>query len=78
MGMDNPQIPMLSPRFMLAPHSMTNPEYNSWRSGVSYAERLLEGFDNEEFNISHLMPSLTVQVCAQTLVLLLSVFLFLS
>ena len=46
--------------FMLAPHSMTNAKYNSWGSGVSYAEWLLEGLDYEEFNITRPMPSLTV------------------
>ena len=56
---------------MLAPPSMTVAEYNSWRSGVSYAKRLLEGFNYEEFNITRFLPSLTVQVYAQTLVLLL-------
>ena len=60
--------------FMLAPHSMTNAKYNSWGSGVSYAEWLLEGLDYEEFNITRLMPSLTIQVYAQSLILLLFSF----
>ena len=51
---------------MLAPHSMTDVEYNLWGSDVSYAERLLKGLDYEEFNISHLMPSLTIQVYAKS------------
>ena len=72
--MDDPQIPMNLPEFMLTPHSMTDAECNSWGSGVSYAERLLEELDYEEFNITRLMPSLTFQVYAQTLVLLLSLF----
>jgi len=55
---------------MLAPHSMTNAEYNLWGNGVPYAVRLLEGLDYKEFNITHLMPSLTVQVYAQFLLLL--------
>ena len=50
--------------FMFAPHSMTDVEYNSWGSGVSYAEQLLKGLDYKEFNITHLMPSHTVQVYA--------------
>ena len=53
--------------FMLAPHSLTNAEYNSWGSSVSYAKWLLEGLDYEEFNITRLMPSLNVQVHAQSL-----------
>ena len=59
---------------MLTPHSMTDAEYNLWGSGVSYAKRLLEELDYKEFNITRLMPSLTFQVYAQTLVLLLSLF----
>ena len=43
---------------------MIDAEYNSWGNGVSYAKRLLKGLDYEEFNITHLMPSLTVQVYA--------------
>ena len=64
-GRDETQIPMDPLEFMLAPHSMTNAKYNSWGSGVSYAEWLLEGLDYEEFNITRPMPSLTVQVYAQ-------------
>ena len=64
MGRDDPQILMDAPEFMLGPHSMIDDEYNSWGSGVSYAERLLEELDYEEFNITLLMPSLTFQVYA--------------
>ena len=60
---------------MLAPHFIIDAEYNSWGNGVSYAEQLLEGLDYKEFNITRLMPSLTIQAYAQTLVLLLSLFL---
>ena len=55
--------------FMLAPHSMTGAKYNSWGSGVPYARQLLKGLDFEEFNITLLMPSLTAQVYAQSLLL---------
>ena len=74
-GRDDPQISLDPPEFMLAPHSMTNVEYNLWGSGISYAERLLEGLDYKEFNITRPMPSLTIQVYAQSLFLLFS-FLF--
>ena len=74
MGRDDPQIPRDPPEFMLAPHFMTDAKYNSWGSGVSYTERLLEGLDYEEFNITRLIPSLTVQIYAQTLDLFLSLF----
>ena len=75
-GRDGLQIPMDPPEFVLAPHTMTDAEYNSWESGISYAKRLLERLDYEEFNISHLMPSLTIQVYAQSL--FFCFFLFLS
>ena len=69
-GKDDLQIPMDPPEFMLAPHSMIDAEYNSWGSRVPYARRFLKGLDCEEFNITRLMPSLTVQVYAQSLLLL--------
>ena len=59
-GRDDPQIPMDTFEFMLAPHSVTNAKYNLWRSSVSDAERLLKRLDSEEFNITRLMPSLNV------------------
>ena len=46
--------------FMLTPYSMTNAEYNSWGSGISYVEQLLEGSNYDEFNITCLMPPLIV------------------
>ena len=46
--------------FMLALHSITDAEYNSWRSGIPYAEQLLDGLDYDEFSITHLMPFLTI------------------
>ena len=67
MGRDEPQIPMDLLEFMFAPHSMTDVEYNSWGSSVSYAKCLLKGLDYDEFNITHLMPPLIVQVYAQSL-----------
>ena len=70
MGGDVPQIPMDPLEFMLAPRSMTDAEYNSWRSSIPYAEWLLDGLDYEEFSITRLIPSLTVQVYAQSLLLL--------
>ena len=73
---DDPQISMEPLEFMLASHSMTDVEYKLWGNGVSYAERLLEGLDYKEFNITRLMPSLTVQVYDKSLVLLPSLFLF--
>ena len=61
-GRDDPQIQMDPPEFMLTPYSMTDVEYNSWVSGVPYVGKLLEGLDYKEFNITHLMPSITAQV----------------
>ena len=73
-GKDDPQISMDPSEFMLALHSMTDAEYNSWGNGIPYARRLLDGLDYEEFNITCLTPSLTAQEYAQSLLLL---FLFL-
>ena len=73
-GGDDPQIPMDPLEFMLAPCSMTDAEYNSWRNSISYAEWLLDGLDYKEFSITCLIPSLIVQVYAQFFLLL---FLFL-
>ena len=72
MGMNDPHILRDPLEFMFALHSMTNAEYNSWRSGISYTERFVEGLDYEEFNLTRLMPFFTVQVYVQTFVLLLS------
>ena len=47
-GRDDPQILRDPPEFVLAPHSMTDVEYNLRGSGVSYAKRLLEGSDYED------------------------------
>ena len=73
-GGDDPQIPMDPLEFMLAPCSMTDAEYNSWRNSISYAEWLLDGLDYKQFSITYLIPSLIVQVYAQFFLLL---FLFL-
>ena len=64
MGRDDSQISMDPLEFMLAPHSITNTEYSLWGSSVSYAVQLLKVLDYEEFNITHLMPSFSVQVYA--------------
>ena len=45
---DDPQILRDPPEFVLAPHSMTDAEYISRGSGVSYAKRLLEGLDYKD------------------------------
>jgi len=71
-GMDDPQIPRDPSEFILALHSMIDAAYNLWGSGISYAEWLLEGLEYDEFNITRLVPSLTTQVYAETLFLLLS------
>ena len=46
---------------MLAPHSMTDAEYNLWGNGIPYARRLIDGFDYEEFNITYLMLPLLLR-----------------
>ena len=49
--------------FMLAPLSMTNAKYQLWRSGIPYTQQVSDELDYEEFNDTHLMPSLTPTVC---------------
>ena len=75
-GMDDPQIPRDPLEFMLSLHFMTDAEYNSWGNGISYVEWFLEGLNYDELNITRFIPSLIVQVYAQTLVLLLFFFFF--
>ena len=75
-GRDDPQISMDPLEFMLASHSMTNAKYNSCGSGVPYAGQHFEGLDYEGLDITCFMPSLTAQVYAQSLLLLL-LFLYL-
>ena len=57
---------------------MIDVEYNLWGTSVSYAEWLLKGLDYEEFNITRLMPSLTAQVCAYSLLFLFLMFVMTS
>ena len=56
-GRNDLKILMDPLEFMLAPHSMTDAEYNLWGNGIPYAGWLLDGLDYDEFNITHLMPS---------------------
>lgn len=49
--------------FMLAPLSMTDAEYQLWRSGIPYTQQVLDELDYGEFNDTRLMPSLTAAVC---------------
>jgi len=50
--------------FMLALLSMTNAKYALWSLGMAYVNRLKEELDYDEFNHTHLMPFLIVEVCA--------------
>ena len=62
-GEDALLVPMDPPVFMLSPLSMTNAEYQLWRSGIPYTQRVLDELDYEEFNDTRLMTSLTLAVC---------------
>ena len=42
-GADDLRIPMDPPEFMLAPRSMTNAEYDLWRRGIPFTERIVIG-----------------------------------
>ncbi|KAK9998069.1 hypothetical protein SO802_017672 [Lithocarpus litseifolius] len=47
---------------MLAPHSMTNVEYNLWGPGIPFTRRVTVDLDYDEFSGTHLMPSLITEV----------------
>ena len=49
--------------FMLAPHSMTDTEYNQWGLGIPSIDRVTDKLNYEDFSGTHLMPSLTVPIC---------------
>ena len=51
------------PKLMLAPLSMTDAEYQLWRSSIPYADQLMDDLDHAEFSKNHLMPSLSAGVC---------------
>ena len=42
---------------------MTDAEYQLWRSDIPYAEQLVDDLDYDEFYETHLMPSLSAEVC---------------
>ena len=62
-GTDAPRVLMDPPQFMLALLSMTNDEYQLWRSSIPYAEWLVDDLDYAKFSEIHLMPSLSAEVC---------------
>ena len=49
--------------FILALLSMTDAEYQLWRSSIPYTWQVSNKLDYEEFNDTRLMPSLTPMVC---------------
>ena len=61
-GEDAPQVPMDPPMFMLTLMSMTDIEYQLWRNGIPYTQRVSDELDYEEFNDTCLMPSFTPAV----------------
>ena len=66
-GEDALQVPMDPLVFMLAPHSMTNAEYNLWRPGIPFTNRVTDELDYDEFSGTLLMPSFIVPVCVLSL-----------
>jgi len=52
---------------MLAPLSMTDAEYQSWRNDIPYAKRLVDDLDYDEFSETRLMPFLIAEVCTLSL-----------
>ena len=55
--------------FMLALLSMTETEYQLCRNGIPYAQSVTNELDYDEFNDTHLMPSLTPKACALPLLI---------
>lgn len=55
------------PPFILAMLSMTDAEYQLWRNGIPYAERLVGDLDYEEFSEARLMPFFAIGVCILSL-----------
>ena len=49
--------------FMLAPHSMTNTEYNLWGLDFLFTNWVTDELDYDEFSGTHLMSSLTIPIC---------------
>ena len=47
---------------MLAPLSMTDAEYQLWRSIIPYTEQLMDDLDYDEFSETCLMPSISAEV----------------
>jgi len=70
-----PQVPMDPPLFMLALLSMTDAEYQMWRSSIAYAERLMGDLDYGEFSETCLMPFFPIGVCILSLSSLFSLYL---
>ncbi|KAK9998130.1 hypothetical protein SO802_017733 [Lithocarpus litseifolius] len=60
-GEDMPQVPIDPLEFMLAPHSMTNVEYDLWGPGIPFTRRVTADLDSDEFSGTHLMPSLIAE-----------------
>ena len=49
--------------FMLAPHSITNMEYDLWGPGIPFTNRVTNELDYDKFSGTRLMPSLIAMVC---------------
>ena len=48
---------------MLAPHIITNMEYDLWGPGIPFTDRVTNELDYDKFSGTHLMPSLIAMVC---------------
>ena len=75
MGEDAPQAPMDPSKFMLAPLSMIDAEYQLWKDGIAYAEQLLGDLDYDDFSKGHLMSPFPIKVCIFSLLSSLSPYL---
>ena len=61
-GEDAPRVLMEPLVFMLAPRSMMDAEYSQWRPSIPFTDQVIDESNYEEFNGTHLMPSLIVPI----------------
>ena len=70
-GEDVPWVLVDQSVFMLTPCSMTDAEYDLWRLGIPFTNRVTDELDYDEFSGTHLMHSLLALVCVLALLFLL-------
>ena len=75
-GKDTPLVPIDPLVFMLAPHSMTNEEYDLWGLGIPFTNQVTDELDYDEFSRTRLMTSLTISIYVLTPLIFFNQLLF--